>query len=202
MQNNTFLKNYISTRPINSLLIFLNTVFLLVVLFTGGFDIENLINLGAIYPPLIIEKNEFYRLFTGIFLHGNIIHFMMNMYVLFYLGGHMEQLIGPRKYLFVYLLSGIASSFAVVYLGKPNTVTVGASGAIFGIMGGLLLLTFLRRSWFSERAIISIRNLMLLNLVITFLVAGISIFGHLGGLVMGILCFFVIAPKHPFYLNL
>lgn len=202
MFNQTYIKNYIQTRPITSIILLINTIFLVTVLFTGGFSILHLIELGAIFPPLIIEQAEYFRWITGMFLHANIFHFLMNMYVLFYLGGHMERLIGPRRYLFIYMISGIGSSIAVTYLGESNVVTVGASGAIFGIMGGLLLLTFLRKHWFSPRTISSIRNLMLLNLVFTFVVPDVSIFGHLGGLVIGIALFFVMTPEYPYYMEL
>lgn len=193
--------NSIKRHPINALIIAINLVFFIVTLFTGGFNIENLIRLGAIFPPLITENNEYFRLFTGMFLHANIFHFLINMYVLYYLGGHMEQLIGPRKYLLLYFFSGITSSFVITFLGDPNTVTVGASGAIFGIMGGLFMLTLLRKNWFDPRSIRSIQNLMVLNLILTFAIANISIFGHLGGLFAGLLLFFIITPKHPYFIK-
>ena len=197
-----YIKNYIRHKPINSLLIGINTVFLFVTLFSGGFDLVNLVNLGALFPPLVTENSEYFRLITAMFLHANIFHFLMNMYVLYYLGGHMEQLIGPRKYLLAYMASGIVSSLAVTYLGSDNVVTVGASGAIFGIMGGLLLLTFVRKEWFSPQTIRSIRNLMGLNLVLTFVIADISILGHLGGLITGLLLFYFIAPEKPYYYDI
>lgn len=201
MNIQNYIKNYINHKPINSLLILINTIFFVVTLFTGGFNLENLIDLGALVPPLVTKNNEYYRIITAMFLHANIFHFLMNMYVLYYLGGHMEQLIGPRKYLLAYMASGIVSSLAVTYLGRDNIVTVGASGAIFGIMGGLLLLTFVRKEWFRFETIRSIRNLMGLNLVLTFVIADISILGHLGGLVAGLLLFYFIAPERPYYFD-
>lgn len=201
MNIQNYIKNYINHKPINSLLILINTIFFVVTLFTGGFNLENLIDLGALVPPLVTKNNEYYRIITAMFLHANIFHFLMNMYVLYYLGGHMEQLIGPRKYLLAYMASGIVSSLAVTYLGRDNVVTVGASGAIFGIMGGLLLLTFVRKEWFRFETIRSIRNLMGLNLVLTFVIADISILGHLGGLVAGLLLFYFIAPERPYYFD-
>lgn len=192
---------YIKKHPVNAIIITLNLLFFIIALFTGGFDIENLVRIGAIFPPFILDDGEYFRLITGMFLHANVFHFLMNMYVLYYLGGHMEQLIGPRKYLLLYMFSGIVSSLVITYFGDPRTVTVGASGAIFGIMGGLFMLTILRKNWFHPRTIRSIQNLMALNLILTFVVANISIFGHLGGLIAGILLFFVITPEHPYYIE-
>lgn len=197
-QAQSYIKRYLKKHPVTSLMIIINTLFFLVTLFTGGFTLINLIRLGAIYPPLILEQGEFYRIITGTFLHGNVFHYLMNMYVLFYLGAHLEQLVGPRKHLLVYLLSAIASGVAVTYLGQENAVTVGASGAIFGIMGGLFMLTILRKRWFHQRTIRSIQQLMAINLILTFVVARISILGHLGGLVMGVLLFFIITPERPY----
>ena len=193
-----YIIRYLKKHPITSFMILINTFFFILTLFTGGFDLLNLIRLGAILPPLITEEGEFYRLITGTFLHGNVFHFLMNMYVLFFLGAHLEQLVGPTKQLIVYVLSGLASSVAVTYLGSETAVTVGASGAIFGIMGGLFMLTILRKRWFHQKTIRSIQQLMGINLILTFVVANISILGHLGGLLMGVLLFFVIAPERPY----
>jgi rhomboid protease GluP len=201
MNSQSVVTIYIKKHPINAFLILLNFLFFVVTLLTGGFDIENIVRLGAIFPPFILDENEYFRLITGMFLHANVFHFLMNMYVLYYLGGHMEQLIGPRKFLLLYFFSGIVSSLVITYFGDPQTVTVGASGAIFGIMGGLFMLTILRKNWFDPRTIRSIQNLMVLNLILTFVIANISIFGHLGGLVAGILLFFIITPEHPYFIE-
>ncbi|MDY0075233.1 MAG: rhomboid family intramembrane serine protease [Acholeplasmataceae bacterium] len=190
---------YIKRFPITSLMMGINIVFFFATLMMGGFRNENLIILGAIFPPLIIEYGEYYRIITGIFLHANVFHFLMNMYVLFYLGAQLEMLIGPRKQLLVYLLSGISSSLAVVYLGSYLVITVGASGAIFGIMGGLFMLTLLRKPWFHQAKIKSIQQLMAINLILTFVITGISTYGHLGGLIMGVVLFFIITPKEPYF---
>lgn len=159
------IKDFIVFRPITSLLIAINTVFLFITLFTGGFTIDNLVSLGALLPPLIKYSHEYYRLITAMFLHVNFLHFTMNMIVLYEIGGPMEYLIGPKKYILVYMLSGIASSITVAFFGADNVITVGASGAIFGIMGGLLILTFIRNKWFSPRSISSIRKIMGLTLL-------------------------------------
>jgi rhomboid protease GluP len=164
----------------------------LVVLFSGGFDINNLYSWGALWPPAILYNGEWYRLLTSMLLHGNIFHLAMNMYVLFYIGGFMERILGKTPYIILYATSGLVASLFVTYFGDPNVITVGASGSIFGIMGALFLLTFIEKNRLPMVMVNQIRSLTLLNLAITFLIPGISIFGHLGGLVTGIVIYLVI----------
>jgi rhomboid protease GluP len=184
--------------PITSLLLVANLIMLVIVMFSGGFSTNSLIEQGALYYPLAVEGREYYRIITAMFLHGGLLHFALNMMVLYYLGGHLERLVGPFRYTTLYFASGILSSISVLLFSDPRTVTIGASGALFGIIGGLLMLTFLRSTWFSDQTIRSIRQLMIINLILTFAIPNISIAGHVGGLVMGIALFFVIAPKRPY----
>jgi rhomboid protease GluP len=198
MDLSTF-KDYIKKHPITFILLLLNTMMLFIVIFTGGFTNFNLVRWGAIFPPLIIDNQEFNRLIAAMFLHGSIPHYLFNSVALYYLGGHMERLIGPRWYVVLYMGSGLLSSLLVTYLGDLNAVTIGASGAIFGIMGGLFMLTIKQKKWFHPRTIRSIQQLMVMNLVITFLVPNISILGHLGGLMMGLAILFFFTPKYPYF---
>lgn len=195
----TAIKDYIDKHPVTFTLLLLNTVMVLIIMFTGGFTTLNLVNWGAIFPPLIRNNQEFYRLIAAMFLHGSITHFLFNSFALYYLGGHMERLIGPKWYLILYMGSGLLSSLFVTYLGNIGDVTIGASGAIFGIMGGLFMLTIKQKKWFHPRTIKSIQQLMIINLVITFLVPNISILGHLGGLIMGMAILYFFTPKYPYF---
>jgi rhomboid protease GluP len=174
----------------------LNILMVFVTLFMGGFDITSLVELGALYPPFVTEYGEYYRLITTAFLHGSILHAMFNVVALFYLGGHLERLIGGFRFSIIYLLSALGSSIAVVLL-NPNSVTIGASGAIYGIIGALLVLTFTRKEWFFSQVIRSIRNLIIINVVLTFLVPSISIEGHLGGFIIGLIFIQFMTPNEP-----
>ncbi len=194
------IKHFYKEHPATGTIILANLIMFIIVLLNGGFDIVNLLALGALHPELVLEHSQYYRLITVMFLHGGFLHFFMNSLALYFLGAHMEKLIGPKKYLLLYFGSGIGASIAVVYLGG-NVVTVGASGAIFGIIGGLLVLTFLRANWFHPQAIRQIRNLALINIVLTFAIRNISIAGHIGGLVIGIALFYFITPKRPYYIE-
>lgn len=195
------IKKYVTQNPVTSIIIIINLVMTILVIFNGGFGANNLVKWGAIFPPLIKENGEYYRIITAMILHGSIIHFLMNAYVLFYIGGNLEQLLGPIRYLLVYIVSGIISSLFVVYLGEPNVVTIGASGAIFGVMGSLFMLTIKRDYWFKEHGIKSIRNLMIMNLIITFIIPNVSVYGHLGGLISGLLLFYVDTPENPYFIK-
>lgn len=194
-------KAYFTFHPVTTVILIINTIMALLVLFSGGFTLQNLISWGGLVPPLVTELGQFYRILTAMALHGSILHVLMNGYVLYYIGGHLERLIGPKRYAIVYLASGILSSLFVVFFGQPNVVTVGASGAIFGVMGFLLILTFRKPTWFPPSIAKSIKNLTLINLVITFLIPNISILGHLGGIVGGALLAFILTPDEPDYLK-
>jgi membrane associated rhomboid family serine protease len=126
-----------------------------------------------------VAGGEYYRLVAGGFLHYGLLHLALNMYALWLLGRECERLLGRWRFLALYLLAGVGGSTAV-YLFSPNTATVGASGSIFGLIGALFF--FFRRMKADVRGLL---GLLGLNLVITFMVPGISIMGHLGGLVTG-----------------
>lgn len=199
MTFNLYIKRYIKRHPVNAILLIMNVLFLVVSSLASIIFQIDFVALGAIHHLSIVEQNEYYRIITAMFLHANFVHFLSNMIVLFYLGGHMEQLIGPRKYALLYLSSGLASSIIVALLSTGYTV--GASGAIYGVMGGLFMLTILRKHWFYPKAISSIQQLMVLNLVLTLIIPNISVYGHLGGLLMGVILFFFITPEHPYFVD-
>jgi membrane associated rhomboid family serine protease len=136
------------------------------------------------YPGGLAE-GEWWRLITSAFLHGNLIHIALNMLVLWFVGAPVEQAIGRGRYLALYIVSGLAGS-AGALLFSPNAVTVGASGAIFGILGAALVLEAQGSLVLGGQAF----GLIAFNLVLTFVLgstANISIGGHLGGLAGGAL---------------
>jgi membrane associated rhomboid family serine protease len=130
-----------------------------------------------------VSEGEWWRLVTATFLHYGPLHLGMNMLVLWFIGPPLEEYFGHWRYLLVYVVSGLAGS-AGALIWSPNALTVGASGAIWGIMGAALILEA-RRIWvFGGQAM----GLVVFNLAITFLIPGISIGGHIGGLIGGGLC--------------
>ena len=129
-----------------------------------------------------LADGEWWRLITAAFLHGNFIHLAMNMLVLWMIGAPMEEAIGRGRFIVLYLVSGLAGS-AGALLFDPNAITVGASGAIFGILGAALILEWQRSYVLGGSAL----SLLVINLVFTFAIPNISIGGHLGGLAGGAL---------------
>jgi len=188
------LKDYFRKSPATSIIILINLLMLFVTLANGGFDVYVLLKLGAIWAPLV-ENGEYYRLITGMFLHGSVIHFISNAVIgLYVLSSALERLVGTKKFLMIYFLSGIGSGILVVL--TSNNVTIGASGAIFGALGSLVYLTIYRRDLISAQDSSSIRGLVIINIVFTFLMPGISVAGHIGGIATGFILSFLFIKRN------
>ena len=137
----------------------------------------------ALYIPGGLDQGEWYRLITAAFLHASLIHLAMNMLILWIVGAPVEQAIGRGRFLALYVVSGLAGSAGALLL-SPNAITVGASGAIFGILGAALVLEAQRNYVLGGQAF----GLIAFNLIITFAFSSyISVGGHVGGLVGGAL---------------
>jgi membrane associated rhomboid family serine protease len=134
---------------------------------------------AEIIPGGMID-GEYHRLFTSMFLHYGVFHLLMNMWALWVLGRPLEAMLGRVRFAALYLVAGFGGSVAVFMFASPLSQTAGASGAIFGLFSALIIL--LRKM---RRSVAGIVPVLVLNLVITFGVSGISIQGHLGGLVAG-----------------
>jgi len=197
----SIIKSYILNHPVTSLLLLVNTIMVLMVLITGRFDTVTLVKLGGIVPALVKVEGEYYRLVAAMFLHGSIFHFLMNGLVLFYIGGFVERYLGYLKFFILYMVSGIVSSLVVTYFGPSNVLTIGASGALYGVIGALFILITIKPTWFPPQASRSIRTLIIVNLILTFVVPSISIEGHLSGLIAGSLLIFLLIPKYPYFIK-
>lgn len=139
-----------------------------------------------------VAGGDYYRLVTSMFLHYGLVHLLLNMWALWVLGRDLEYVLGPFRFIALYLLAGLGGSVAVYYFGQQNGLTAGASGAIFGLFGAIFVV--LKRLGRDTSAVVPV---LVLNLVITFAIPGISIAGHLGGLVWGAVVAFGLAyaPK-------
>jgi membrane associated rhomboid family serine protease len=127
-----------------------------------------------------VAYGDYYRLFTSMFLHYGLLHLLMNMWALWVLGRLLEAVLGPARFLGLYLVSGLGGSVAVYLFGDQAAPTAGASGAIFGLFAALIVV--LRRL---RRSVAGVVPILVINLIFTFSVPGISIAGHLGGMVTG-----------------
>lgn len=141
----------------------------------------------------IVNGNDWYRMISSGFVHFGIVHVGLNMFLLYMLGRMVEPMVGRTRFLLVYLASLLGGSALAVIL-QGDALAGGASGAIFGLIG-LTAVAYYRNG--INPLSTSIGSLLVLNLVFTFMVPGISIGGHLGGLVAGATCgWFVGAPRH------
>jgi membrane associated rhomboid family serine protease len=130
-----------------------------------------------------VGDGEYWRLITSAFLHGSILHLGMNMLMLYWIGAPIENAIGRARFLILYLVSGLAGAAGALLLTDANAITVGASGAIFGLLGAAVVFERQGTHVLGGSAL----SIIILNLVLTFAVPNISVGGHIGGLVGGAL---------------
>jgi membrane associated rhomboid family serine protease len=171
---------YAGTQPVATItLIVINVVVFL--LERGGDSSTYVFRKGAL-TGIGVADGEWWRVGTAAFLHANALHILFNMYALWLLGRALERYIGTMRFLAIYIVSGITGSAGALLLTDAYTATVGASGAIFGLMGALFVLE--RRGM---PLIGPILPVLLINLVFSLAYPGISIGGHIGGLIGGVL---------------
>jgi membrane associated rhomboid family serine protease len=179
-----------SDAPATMILVGLNVlVYIITVVQGGGLSQPGgrVFEEGALVGVLVSD-GEWWRLVGAMFLHASVIHLAFNMFALYWLGSIVESALGTGRYLLLYLAAGLAGSAGALLFSSPFAITVGASGAIFGLMGALLMLEYLATGSLAGQAM----TLIVLNLVITFAIPNISIGGHLGGLVGGIAATFAL----------
>jgi membrane associated rhomboid family serine protease len=138
---------------------------------------------GFGFEPIGVAEGQVYRIVTGGFLHAGLLHLGMNMLLLYLLGTQLEPLLGRLRFFTLYLACLIAGSFGVL-LSQPTSVTVGASGAVFGLMGAALAAQRLAPH---RVQLANIGALIVINILFTFAVPNISAGAHIGGLVAGLL---------------
>ena len=138
--------------------------------------------------PVAVETGQYERIITAAFLHAGLLHLAVNMFTLYIVGTPLERVLGAGRYLTIYLLSAVGGSLLSLWLSPAWTVGVGASGAIYGLFGALVVL---RKQIGADARGLAV--LIGLNLVITFAVPNVSWQAHIGGLVTGVLVALVIA---------
>ena len=184
------------TPIITYLLILINViVFAITYIYGSGIEPNVLVKFGGLISTSNYSFN-LSRIFTSMFLHVSIVHLILNMYSLYVLGSQLESFYGKFKFLIIYLVSGIAGNLLTLPLLQSNVVSVGASGAIFGLMGSLLYFGYHYRVYLGTVIKSQIIPLIVLNLLIGFLATSINNFAHIGGLVGGILISMVVGVKY------
>lgn len=160
-----------------------------------NFDANVLAKFGA-NNILLIKNGEMWRLLTCAFLHVGLIHLVVNMYSLRVIGPSVEGLIGKGKFVFIYLISAISASLMSLVFVDSNIVSVGASGAIFGLMGALLYFGYHYRLYLNDAIKTQIIPVILFNLIMGFMMPGIDNGAHIGGLIGGYLATMAIGIKN------
>jgi membrane associated rhomboid family serine protease len=131
--------------------------------------------------PVFVDDGQWWRLLTAAFLHIGVVHLALNMLALLVFGSELERQLGKWRFLALYLIAALGGATAIQVLGEPNGAVAGASTAIYGLLGGLGVLMLVRRQ--DVRGLIT---LLAINVFISLL-PGVSLLGHLGGLVAGAL---------------
>lgn len=169
-------------------LIGLNVAVFVLIQVTGGRGSALVLDAALIpgqypLPPLNegVADGQLWRLFSSMFVHVDLMHIFFNMFALWIFGPGLETLLGRARFVALYLLSGLTGSVAVYWLAGEATVTYGASGAVFGLLGAALVVS-VRRGYDATWLI----ALLAINVVFTFVVPNISWQGHLGGLLGGL----------------
>jgi membrane associated rhomboid family serine protease len=183
---------------ITRLLIGINVLAYVWEVLTGALDSNRaLYEHGALVPAAVLQNHEWWRVVSGGFLHANLMHIGVNMFSLYMVGRFIEAVLGSPRMLLVYMASLIGGGLAVTYFAPPGAVTLGASGAIFGLLGALFAfgLKLGERGRELVRANIGI---LVLNLIVTFAVPIISWQAHVGGLVTGfVVTLLIFWPPKP-----
>ncbi len=164
---------------VTTILIALNIIMFLL----SVFDYSFVINTFANYY-LNVKNGEIYRLITAAFVHANVLHIFFNMYALYALGPQIEKFYGRKRYLLIYLGSALLGSLLSVVL--TNNVSVGASGAIFGLFGAMLYFGYKYRATLDGFLRSGIIPVIVINLLLGFMIPGIDVYGHIGGLLGGL----------------
>ena len=179
--------NFYKKNPVTSTLLTIMIVYFIFLTLNGGStNIETLVKYGAFFPPLVVAGNQYYRFITSIFMHIGIMHIFFNGYALYIFGPQLERLMGAKKYLLFFLLTGIGGNI-VTFFFNFTSVSAGASGSLFGLFGAFLYLVHRHRDMVTPEGRQSIIRLLVINLILTVAVPSISVTAHLGGLIIGYL---------------
>jgi len=188
--------------PLTYGIILLNSAFFLFSILLSGdvvdINLKTLVDLGALYGPLVVLKGEWWRLLSAMFLHGGMTHILMNMVSLYVIGRGMELYFSKTAYISIYLFSGLLGGMASLYM-HPESVGIGASGAIFGVFGALGGFFLAYRDQIASHGKMIMKDFAVilgLNLVMGLSIPSIDMSAHVGGLIVGFLGGFVIARYH------
>ena len=189
----------IKREPVTALLILLNTLIFLIVEFTGGSETgQHMLECGAVYAPLIIEQGQWYRMITSMFLHFGAPHLINNMLVLFVLGQRLEPVTGKMKFLLIYILGGLGGNLISLIWDMRTgnySLSAGASGAVFAVMGGMIYVIIRHRGRVADLNMKQMLRMAAFSLYFGFASGGVDNAAHAGGLLCGFIAAVIV--YHP-----
>lgn len=174
-------------KPIATAVIFVICVLLLAVTMLSGRRMEILTSYGLGREGILAE--EYYRFLTSIFLHSGLLHLASNSVYLYYFGVRAERLLGTGRFLVLYLFSGFCGGLLSVLLGDGRGISIGASGAIYGLLGAMLLLTKKKGAKYTGMSYSTMLLLAATGVGMGFLESGVDNLGHIGGILGGMAMF-------------
>lgn len=189
---------------VNIGLIILNVLYFLYLEIAGSSeDVYFMFEKGAMLAPAVLEDGEYYRLLTAMFMHFGIDHIINNMIVLFALGDNLERALGHVRYLIFYLFCGVGANWISMMAEGPDAMVVsaGASGAVFGVIGGLFYAVLVNRGQLEDLSTRQLIVMIVLSLYLGFTESGVDNVAHIGGLILGILAGIVLYRKPKKFMN-
>ena len=191
--------NYIYDKkyPVTSILLILITLVFVVMFVLRGFSYaeeQTIFEFGAVFSPaIIINPVQIWRLFSAIFVHIGLEHFVVNVVTLYFIGQQAEDIFGSRNFFLLYVMSGLMGNVFVFFF-SPDSLSAGASTALFGLFASIVTLQYVVRDSYIQQLGQSYMTLIVVNIIFSFM-PGISLSGHLGGLIGGILCAVILPVK-------
>ena len=191
--------NYIYDKkyPVTSILLILTTLVFVVMFVLRGFSYaeeQTIFEFGAVFSPaIIINPVQIWRLFSAIFVHIGLEHFVVNVVTLYFIGQQAEDIFGSRNFFLLYVMSGLMGNVFVFFF-SPDSLSAGASTALFGLFASIVTLQYVVRDSYIQQLGQYYMTLIVVNIIFSFM-PGISLSGHLGGLIGGILCAVILPVK-------
>jgi rhomboid protease GluP len=177
-------KEYLIKFPLTSLIMAINVIYFgLMHLFPGEYEQDTIWKWGS-YAYTSIQEGEYYRFITPIFMQIGVSHFIFNLFSMFIFVAVLEHLIGRSRFIVIYMGAGIIG-YLTTFLFSSSELGLGASGAVFGVLGAFLYLSQKKSALLDDASRKTIIPILLINLVYTFIDPEISITGHIGGLIGG-----------------
>ncbi|WP_156290224.1 rhomboid family intramembrane serine protease [Oceanobacillus salinisoli] len=189
IRNERSIKEFMEYYPVVSTLVIIHLVLWLIIDFLA-LPIGAMIEAWGIGDNFLIAQGQYWRLFTPIFLHGDLMHALFNSFSLVLFGPALEQMVGKSKFLLAYFGAGIIGNLGTFIFGPEYYWHLGASGAVFGLFGIYIFMVMNRKHLIDQVSAQMVSVILVIGLVMTFFRSGINVYAHLFGFIGG----FILAP--------